>query len=244
VGFSGSGLKGVYLRCSDDEFNRKLEVPKHFDEQNYRWTRASSTLISVLPETNTSSDRSSNITVAPSSSQATTEFVTQRRLLKKKGIIKLQQKQEKLSIDVDLKSVRKNGNIPNKKEMKEACTCLKLCSEKVANATRNKIFNHFWELGSRSRKREFIVRHVSKIDIKRVRVENSRRTCTLQYNLPVENSGGGLMLVKVCKKMFLNTLSISEKYVRTALHKVLRGTIEGGRRGKHLKRHLIFSSIK
>lgn len=54
-----------------------------------------------------------------------------------------------------------------------------------------------------------------------------RRKHTLKYFLPKEN-----ILIPVCKKLFLNTLSISDRTIRTVMSKITEsGVVEKEKRG-------------
>jgi hypothetical protein len=231
--FTGSCFKGIYIACSDNAYhNETSSVQKYstFDAQNDTWTTASSNIIP--PNTYTSSDhQNSNITNTYLTSQAISRSIIQRSV-KTKYLRRLREHHH-FGIE-EIEKGNKDSNIPNARKMKEACTCPKECSEKVVDAARYVIFKTFWALPSHTHQWDFITKCVSKGDRKRIRVKNSKRTCTLQYNLPIEGSGGIIKLVTVCKKMFLNTLSIGGKWVRTALDKIERGSgiMEGDRRGK------------
>lgn len=99
----------------------------------------------------------------------------------------------------------------------------------IEDNQRDKIFNAFYSSNNLHQQREFIVRHIAQEDIQRKKTGSdiSRRTKTLKYKLPTANGP-----VNVCKTMFLNTLGISEKMVRTALSKVCKdGAILGEKRG-------------
>ena len=85
------------------------------------------------------------------------------------------------------------------------------------------------------RQREFIVRHIDTKPTATTSVNNiSRRLVTNVYFFTVNG-----VKVVVCKKFFLNTLGISEKFLRQALMKVNDdGVIELEKRGgrsTHLK---------
>lgn len=68
---------------------------------------------------------------------------------------------------------------------------------------------------------------VEDVKVKTVKDHSSRRSKSLYYYLPQKGD-----TIPVCKTMFLNTLNILEKTVRTALgKKQLTGTIEKDRRG-------------
>lgn len=101
--------------------------------------------------------------------------------------------------------------------LKERCdgiTCQKLgrmCST-VTEPERQSIVNAFYGTASLQLQREFIVRKTKKET--KTKRQISSRVMSNYYYLP--KVGGK---VKVCKKMFLNTLNVSEKTVRTALAK-------------------------
>lgn len=118
------------------------------------------------------------------------------------------------------------------KEMKPRCGTEKCKSKEcsmISEEQRQKIFNAFYGTKSLQLQREFIVRHVQINAIKRKRTdkEDSRRAKTFKYHLP---KGEGMSIV--CKTMFLHTLGISEKTMRTALSKrTEEGVIQPERRG-------------
>lgn len=125
-----------------------------------------------------------------------------------------------------------SGKAVRAKAMKPRCST-KNCKTKkcsmINDEQRQKIFNALYGTKSLQPQREFIVRHVLTQGIKRKRTDKeiSRRARTLTYYLPkVEGT------FIVCKTMFLNTLGISEKTMRTALYKrTEEGTVELERRG-------------
>ncbi|CAG9769959.1 unnamed protein product [Ceutorhynchus assimilis] len=117
------------------------------------------------------------------------------------------------------------------KGMKPRCTSEKckstVCS--ISDFQRQKIFNAFYVTKSLQQQREFIIRHVQIKAIKRKRTDKevSRRSKTFEYHLPKSDG-----MSVVCKTMFLNTLGISEKTMRTALSKrTEEGIVEPDRRG-------------
>lgn len=98
---------------------------------------------------------------------------------------------------------------------------------------RQRIYNAFYNTKSLQLQREFLVRHVKSEDIRRKRTtaQISRRTRTLKYTLP---NGGST--IHVCRIMFLNTLGISEKTLRTAMSKLTaEGIVESDKRGGRYK---------
>lgn len=91
---------------------------------------------------------------------------------------------------------------------------------------RKEIMKHFYRLGNLQLQREFICRHVI-IKESKVKKTNSRRQQTYLYCVTLNG-----ILTPVCKKLFLNTLAISEKMMRTSLSKLaLTGSVEKEKRG-------------
>lgn len=125
----------------------------------------------------------------------------------------------------------RNKKEQKEKEMGEVCSCKKECFNKITANERSQIFERFWKLGSHEKQWEFILRHISSQNIKKMQLERkSTRSQTIIYNLP-QNVRDKLV---VCKKMFLSTLGITEKWVYTAIEK--EESVIEDRRGKHLIR--------
>nr|CAH7767959.1 unnamed protein product [Callosobruchus chinensis] len=121
------------------------------------------------------------------------------------------------------------------KIMKPRCDqskCIQECIS-IDEEQRKNMFEAFYGTGSLQLQREFIVRYVEaqKVKRRRTQADNSRRTLTLSYTLPKGNGK-----VSVCKTMFINTLGISEKTLRTAMSKrTEEGVVEKERRGGRIK---------
>nr|CAH7767079.1 unnamed protein product [Callosobruchus chinensis] len=124
--------------------------------------------------------------------------------------------------------------VPSRDTLKPRCcavTCEKLgrlCS-KITEPERQRILNAFYGTASLQLQREYIVRYMRREPKKDTKTKSqvSRRVMSNYYFLPTENGE-----IKVCLKMFLNTLNISEKTVRTALAKrQVTGIVEKEKRG-------------
>lgn len=90
------------------------------------------------------------------------------------------------------------------------------------------IFHHFWALVDLQRQRNYICKTVTKDKKKTSVIKTSRRNNSYEYNLKFNEKS-----IKVCKKMCLDTLDISETVVFTALKKLTSlGTASPERRGK------------
>ncbi|XP_046967228.1 broad-complex core protein isoforms 1/2/3/4/5-like isoform X1 [Vanessa cardui] len=133
----------------------------------------------------------------------------------------------------------RNGVLRDAKSLKDPCpaTCRLRCSEKINAQEREHILKSFWQLGDHSSQWDYIVRHTETIDIRHPSTSKdvSRRKKTIKYFLVLTNvsSNSTPLKVPVCKTMFLNTLSIGERTVHTALAKwsLGSGSISPDRRG-------------
>lgn len=112
----------------------------------------------------------------------------------------------------------RKGEIKEEKKMKPPCSskCIKKCSENIEETEREYIFKCYWELGSHERQWDFISKFVSSHEPKRIKAKGPNRSRIMKYTLPTSNDSKS---VAVCRTMFLNTLSISEKPVRTLFDK-------------------------
>ncbi|XP_036365422.1 uncharacterized protein LOC115219916 [Octopus sinensis] len=116
------------------------------------------------------------------------------------------------------------------KMLKKSCDCKRLkCDTKISEQRRKTLFTVYWELGDINKQRQFIINCVSKHnkERKRTKSDNSRRNSSLKYCFCIDD-----VEVEVCKIFFLNTLSISETTVTTALKKGANGVVEDDNRGK------------
>lgn len=147
----------------------------------------------------------------------------------------------------------KSSNLVPPKKLGDRCTdkCKKFGKkcDQFSNDDRKQIFEAYYKLPSLQLQREFICRHVESAPKKGNRAgENSRRKQTNTYTLTIRKQRK-----KVCQKIFLETLAISEKVVRTAMLKLDDvGMIEPDRRGGRveslqesdkIKRELVTSHI-
>ncbi|CAH0399478.1 unnamed protein product [Chilo suppressalis] len=114
--------------------------------------------------------------------------------------------------------------------------CRLQCLTKISNEEGIMIFNRFWDLGNRERQWAFIANLVVKQKKRRVFTDtHSRRNFTLIYRLTKIEAENQEIDLSVCKKMFLNTFSISEQFVYTSLEKKdsISGIVEADMRGRH-----------
>lgn len=104
------------------------------------------------------------------------------------------------------------------KTMKEPCNCKfknevnsKLKYSDFTNDQRNEVFKLYWDL-DKSAKTQFITNYttVTAISRKRTLEIQSRRNSSIEYYLPANTKR-----IRICQTMFLNTLGISDKIVRS-----------------------------
>lgn len=153
------------------------------------------------------------------------------RLIKKcENKSKLAKQQRNLGIQYT--SPRTKKSIPARK-IQEKCDSAacdrsgKKCSIFTQEGREN-LFKSFYALGDLQLQREFIARHCEVAEVKqRTTKTASRRNKTLQYFLFLNGEK-----IRVCKKFFLSTLSISEKFLRTSVGKITStGTVQKEQRG-------------
>lgn len=94
----------------------------------------------------------------------------------------------------------------------EPCNCMVYnCCSWFTDVLRQKMFTRFSKLSPLNKKR-FLFRHISKENIRRTRVCESRRSFSMFYFIPTKTSH-----VKVCKVMFMNTFKVTDRGLRTIL---------------------------
>lgn len=108
------------------------------------------------------------------------------------------------------------------REMKNGCSpkCKRKCHFNVTDDQRKKIFDQFWGLKDHTLQWCFIGNSVTEVKVKR------RTTITLHGTEPFRHSSYLYHFtlertndLQVCKQMYLNTLGIGDKWVRTAIKK-------------------------
>ena len=101
----------------------------------------------------------------------------------------------------------------------------------VTEEKRHEINRTYYSLGSLPEQRQWVSRHVKSMEPNTTRTD-SRKTRTMEYYLPTFSGD----VVRVCRQMFLGTVNIAERQVRTALEKITRdGHLEPENRGGRRK---------
>lgn len=111
------------------------------------------------------------------------------------------------------------GKQITEKSLGETCgiTCRYKCTENIDANHREKIFTKFWGLGDRKKHWEFVIKYSKKVPKGRKTTENikHKRENTFIYYLPNSEKEPK----RVCRKMFLSTISSGERIVTTAWKK-------------------------
>lgn len=136
------------------------------------------------------------------------------------------------------KYVSKKGKAVDEKTMGPSCKCRNKCSEKISQEQRLACFGKFWQLGDRALQWNFIVKYSIKMKKKRCLNQETpnNRKHTYKYNLPLITGSreSHCERVEVCQTMFINTLSVSTRILKTAWKKYDGSAIvEEDRRGRH-----------
>ncbi|XP_073953172.1 uncharacterized protein [Choristoneura fumiferana] len=119
-------------------------------------------------------------------------------------------------------TTRKGAEIIEK-VMRDPCNCMKKCAEKITHEEKESIFKKFWTIADHERQWEFIAKCITESKPKRIKASGPNRSRTNVYRLPIDPKDP----MVVCRLMFLNTLSISEKMIRTVLNKQSNRSDEG-----------------
>lgn len=125
--------------------------------------------------------------------------------------------------------------IPARRQLKARCNggiCDKrgLQCTNISDECRQSIIDSFYDLGNLTKQREWIRAHISATEPSYARKDKSRKGRTILYHLPgTENER-----LPVCRVLFLKTLGINDRQVRTVLSKttdtgVMEKEMRGGR---------------
>lgn len=147
----------------------------------------------------------------------------------------------KKELNLGLEHNNRSGKNKSAKTMGLPCKCKMKCFDKISENMRKTVFDEYWGLGDHVRQWDFIARCV-RIKEKKVATtsSNSRRALSREYYIPIN-----FVEIKVCKVMFLNTISVSDKIISTVSKKLNRSpVIEHDMRGKHTNRpHVISTTV-
>ncbi|KAG5671357.1 hypothetical protein PVAND_001558 [Polypedilum vanderplanki] len=96
------------------------------------------------------------------------------------------------------------------------CNCRKDCSHKINESNRLYNFKQYWKLESINDKKKFILDHIRLVRPKRALTKSRAFSRIMHHYLSVCNYDGSVEQIKVCKKMFCQTLNISNSVITNA----------------------------
>ncbi|CAF4755652.1 unnamed protein product [Pieris macdunnoughi] len=122
--------------------------------------------------------------------------------------------------------------------MGPSCKCRYKCPDKISHQQRLECFTKFWQLGDRAMQWNFIIKYSVKMKKKRCLNQDTpnNRKHTFKYYLPLitGSSESHCEKTEVCQTMFINTLAVSTRILKTAWKKYDGSAIlEEDRRGRH-----------
>lgn len=124
----------------------------------------------------------------------------------KKVSLRVRNKQLKLK---GMSYTRPDGTVVPARSVKKGCECKMKCSEKYSDNVRQQLLRNLLAL-KMSGQNQFIANHMIITKTVHPKVVNSRRTYSRSYRLP-----GVSGMVKICKVMFMTTLDITDRKLRS-----------------------------
>lgn len=105
-----------------------------------------------------------------------------------------------------------NGVARSAKEMRNPCKreCRYRCQERITEQEREMIFKEYYGLADKHQQWQYIGQRLGRIHTNNNRKKSTRKL-NIEYNFVINDKR-----VNVCKKMFLNTLNISNNVIETA----------------------------
>lgn len=121
------------------------------------------------------------------------------------------------------------------------------CHTKLHETSRLQIKEEVWAIGDHDLQRNFVFNSIGQ---KKAATGNENARATRKYRLKMPRKNGEGVKVPVCKTMFLHTLNISERWLKTISKKLSRNIyLSPDKRGKHQNRRTriapeIIASVK
>lgn len=139
---------------------------------------------------------------------------------------------QKVKINSGAEYVSRLGKVHKAKQLKAPCNnCIFQCNEKINIESRQLLLQNFYLLGDKTRQRDFVSKCMTSISPKQNKSAR-KRLINKAYYFTVEGKK-----IRVCKKFFTSTLSISNNSITTVIAKTNEtGYVEDEKRGKHNNR--------
>lgn len=136
--------------------------------------------------------------------------------------------------------IRDDGTVAPAKSVGDFCkNCRLKCSSRISQDIRQQFFDRYYQISSLSEKRQFLLRYIKTVDVKRHRATDSNRKVSRTYFIGTGYwESGNETMIQVCQITFLNTLSISGKTVRAAYDRLVssNGTSFEDLRGRFIRK--------
>ncbi|KAF0711859.1 Uncharacterized protein FWK35_00031019 [Aphis craccivora] len=142
---------------------------------------------------------------------------------------------KKTKLNLGEAHINTSGNFVHQKQLLPPCDvdkCKLKCASLFTHSNRLNLLSLFWKMGDITSRRAFIIKHTSLVSPKySYKKEGNKRMSNNAFFLPLNNVSH-----RVCKKMFMATLCISDKFIRTTIKKSSGGDFTlKDLRGKHGK---------
>lgn len=108
------------------------------------------------------------------------------------------------------------GYVVAAKSLGPPCNCKKDCANKVNETNRLLNFKEYWRLECINDKKKFILNHIKLVRPQRALTKTRAYSRIMHHYLDVSNYDGSIEQIKVCKKMFCQTLNISNSVITNA----------------------------
>lgn len=133
--------------------------------------------------------------------------------------------------------ITSSGKERNAKVLRPGCTVkCNRCSERITQEQRQAIFDNFYELANHQRQLDYIAGCIKAKSPKQKYAAPGNKGCSVirEYSFKIKgNDSKKTKEVKVCKKMFVDTLVISDSWIKTALSGEAAGVAAQDMRGRH-----------
>lgn len=133
--------------------------------------------------------------------------------------------------------ITSSGQEKNAKVLRPGCTVkCNRCSERITQEQRQAIFDNFYELANHQRQLDYIAGCFKAKSPKEKYAAPGNKGCSVirEYSFKIKgNDSKKTKEVKVCKKMFVDTLVISDSWIKTALSCEAAGVTAQDMRGRH-----------
>ena len=150
--------------------------------------------------------------------------------------------------DAGLAHVSLRGKERKARTMGQGCSekCKRKCHHKFNEDARKGVFDSFWKIQNHTMQWYFLSKHVRSTPVKKRTVPVLHSVAPSRQNTNLYHLLNDGEEVQVCQKFFLETLGITEKWVRTAplKHRVHNGAVPEDRRGKTKKKSVVKTIIR